>query len=238
MKYLNIRKEYQGKCENVIDIYATAISPLITNILLKTNLSPNEITISMIFSGVLGSVFFAINNIYMKILGLLFIHLWYILDCTDGEVARIKNRFSKFGKEMDFAAHILNHPLFNISFAISLIQLNRYNNLLILSLTILVITLDGILRNLYAFDIIYNLKINNKNIRIKEIKKVKLLVKLIIQQFIVYPNYALIFPITYLVDYIFSTNISIVYLIIILIFKTPFIMFSYIKWIKKIKDVK
>lgn len=239
MNYKEIRKNYQTKSPVIIDKYVSYISPLLTQIFLKKNFTPNEITIMMIISGVLGAVLFSFGNIAVKIIGIVFIHMWYILDCVDGEVARIKKQFSRFGKEIDYSAHILNHPLFNGAYAISLIALGRYSSVLILALTIVVISMDGILRNLYAFDVIYDLKMNKENNGTKDTRKIKFkFIKDLLQQFLQYPNYALIFPIVYLFDYFLGTDIGIVYLVLIVIVKVPLILKNYLTWVMKIKDIR
>lgn len=241
MKYKEIKNKYQPKSNIFADKYCMFFSPFLTKIFLKTKVTPNEITIMMILSGVIGAVLFAFKSIPIKIIGVIFIHLWYILDCTDGEVARAKQHFSRFGKEIDYSAHILNHPLFNIAFAISLLSLNRYNSTMVLFLTIIVIFMDSMLRNIYAFEVIYELKMiehvqasstqNRGNI-------VKESIKFVVAQFLQYPNYALIFPIVFLFDFYKNTNIGIVYLILIVIVKVPMIVRLYLKWVFRIKDIR
>ena len=119
MKYSTIRKEYQHHTLDgmvFVDPYATLLSPLVTNVCLRLKLIPNVVTLCMIGSGALGAVFFALPFLWAKILGTVLIHLWYVLDCSDGEVARITKRFSKFGTEIDYTAHVVNHPLFLAAF--------------------------------------------------------------------------------------------------------------------------
>ncbi|CUO43860.1 CDP-alcohol phosphatidyltransferase family protein [Clostridium disporicum] len=239
MKYREIREKYQGQNETIVDAYATSISPIITKWFLTKKFTPNEITIMMILSGIIGAILFSINSIILKMLGIVFIHMWYILDCSDGEVARIKKQFSKFGTEIDYSAHILNHPLFNISFAISLISLNRYNIAFVLVLTIILISIDGIFRNLYAFEVIYKVKMEEEIQKGAIYKGSRLsILKRVVFQFVHYPNYALIFPIIFVSDYFIGSNIAILFLISIITVQVPMILKSYIIWIKRIKDVK
>jgi phosphatidylserine synthase len=132
---------------------------------IKQKTLPNTITIYMILSGWLGAFLFAFDNIYLKIIGYLFIHLWFIFDCSDGEVARMTKTFSKMGKELDYVAHIVNHPMFAISFTISAIQL--YDQSVISSFWILVIfslliIFNLIGRGLMSLNLIYDIKKDNK----------------------------------------------------------------------------
>lgn len=125
MKYSTIRKEYQHhelSSMVFVDPYATLLSPFVTKLCLRLRLIPNAVTLGMIGSGIVGAVLFALPFLWGKILGTVFIHLWYVFDCSDGEVARITKRFSKFGTEIDYTAHVVNHPLFLFSFLLTLLQ--------------------------------------------------------------------------------------------------------------------
>lgn len=90
---------------------------------LKLKMIPNVVTLCMIIIGIIGAVLFAMPQLWCKILGVVFIHLWYITDLSDGEVARITKRFSKYGTDIDYYAHMINHPLFIAAFGYSFIQL-------------------------------------------------------------------------------------------------------------------
>ena len=138
--YREIRRRYQPHdwwCPSLIDHYAYLISPLFTGIFVKAGIAPNSVTVLMIAAGMIGAILFAGPQLWLKVYGLLFLHLWYVLDCSDGEVARITGTFSKFGKEMDYTAHLVNHPLFNLAFASSLAALDRSNLRLIVFAAIL-----------------------------------------------------------------------------------------------------
>jgi phosphatidylglycerophosphate synthase len=104
-------------------IFSARISPLFTAIFVKYGVRPNSITILMILSGLLGAALFAVDNVVVKVAGYVFIQLWFVMDCCDGEVARITKDYSKYGTEMDYLAHILTHPAFQISFLVSALQL-------------------------------------------------------------------------------------------------------------------
>lgn len=241
MKYNDIREKYQNipSTATIVDKYATKISPMLTKVFIKTKLTPNEITILMIISGLIGGGLFFINNIYFRILGLIFIHLWYILDCCDGEVARIKKKFSSFGKELDFSAHILNHPIYNIAFAMALISTNKYNSLYVTIMFIALLSLDMLGRNLLSFDIIYKMKYpsENQGHENKKTSSLKLFVGKVMSFFADYPNFALIFPIIYVFDYITKWNLSIIYLSIQVLAVALIILRQYVRWITKIKDL-
>jgi phosphatidylglycerophosphate synthase len=159
--YKEIRRHYQPHdrwCPSLIDHYAYLISPLFTRIFVKAGIVPNTVTVLMIAAGVIGAILFAGPQLWLKVYGLLFLHLWYVLDCSDGEVARITGTFSKFGKEMDYTAHLVNHPLFNLAFASSLASLEPSNLRLILFVAILSISAELVLRHLLSLQGIYEVK--------------------------------------------------------------------------------
>lgn len=240
MKYKDIRKEYQDHnyLEKVfVDPYAMLVSPLFTKIFVKKNIKPNYVTIMMILSGIVGAVFFSFNNILMKILGIVFIHTWYILDCSDGEVARITKTFSKFGAEIDYTAHVINHPLFNIAFTLSIISLNRYNNVYICLLFMISIIFDLANRNVTTFYTIYNYKIGGNDEAASSRSLIKKVIIYVIAMFVDYPNFALIFPFVYLFDVAFRSNFCIIYTCIVVFFQIIIISRILFKWILKIKDL-
>lgn len=234
MKYNEIRKNYQnGNYLFIIDRYSYSISPLITKHLIKTNLTPNMITVMMMLSGIIGAIFFAIPSIAMKIIGTVFIHLWYILDCCDGEVARIKKKYSKFGKEIDYTAHILNHPLFTVAFMLSMMQLKIYNSTFVGIIFMIIIIINLMFRNMLLFNSIYEEKMKSDIINDMGKQKVSIK-KRLIDNLSTYPNFALIFPIIYLIDILLKTNISIIYAVLFAIISSLIIYLKLFNWIRKI----
>lgn len=234
MRYNEIRKNYQSKNYLfIIDRYACMISPLITKFLINTSITPNMVTVMMMISGIIGAILFAIPSTFMKVIGIVFIHLWYILDCSDGEVARIKKKFSKFGKEIDYTAHILNHPLFTLSFMISIMQFKIYNSTFVAIIFMIIIIVNLMFRNMLLFNSIYEEKIKSELDSASTEQEVKFIRKLI-DNLSTYPNFALIFPIIYLVDISIKTNLSIIYVVFFALISTLIIYLKLFNWIKKI----
>ncbi|MHC5268662.1 CDP-alcohol phosphatidyltransferase family protein [Enterococcus sp. LJL98] len=192
------------------------ISPYLSSVYIKKGIKPNTITLHMIYSGILGAVLFAMPNTYIKVLGVLFIHLWFILDCSDGEVARYTKKFSKYGKELDYMAHLINHPLFGIALFCSLVQLNRYSFYILSVLVLLSNLLDYLTRNLNTLDLVINLKAENKSIRSSSSTNwsLKEFILFVASLFMVYPNFILFSVLFFFIDYWVGTNIVYVYLIL------------------------
>lgn len=86
-------------------IVCRKISAYFSWVFSRTPITPNQVSLLMILSGIIGGVFLAMPGYINGLLGALFLHLFLILDCTDGEVARIKRKFSSKGKFLDLLAN-------------------------------------------------------------------------------------------------------------------------------------
>ena len=73
------------------------------------------ITLMMIISGLVSGLLFSQTSLVCKIVASLLYFLWFILDCSDGEVARFTKTFSNYGKQLDWVAHLICHPLLYIA---------------------------------------------------------------------------------------------------------------------------
>lgn len=215
-----------------VGYYTTLISPLVTRLCLKLKLIPNVITLCMIGSGVLGAIFFALPFLWAKILGTVLIHLWFIFDCSDGEVARITKHFSKFGKEIDYTAHIINHPLFLFSFLVTLLQTDTGWNPILLCLVLFgVAVFNSMLRGYVCLDYIYNLKLEQKDVGCThELSCFKKIMIFTINIFIQLPNFCLIFPIIYFIN----VHVAIWYAIIVLVVNIMYIPRLIYNWLSRI----
>lgn len=217
VSYRQIRHDYQSHAlveDVLVDHYAKLISPLFTRLFVRAGITPNRVTVLMMVSGVIGATLFAIPQIACKVCGLAFIHLWYVLDCSDGETARITKQFSKFGTEIDYTAHVVNHPLFNLAFAYSLVGMGRYNLQAILFASILCISAELVLRNLECFWHVYGLKMTTPLSKKDQGGFLPSICIRIVGFFSIYPNFALIFPLVYFADLYFGTSLAMYYLFI------------------------
>jgi len=69
----------------------------------RLNVSPNNITYLSFLIGLIGLYFFSIGGYYNFIIGSILINLWYLLDCSDGHLARYYQIKSNLGKFLDEA---------------------------------------------------------------------------------------------------------------------------------------
>jgi len=103
----------------------------LTRFFLKTPLSPNMITILSLFIGLISAKFFLQGTHENSIIGagLLLLSAW--IDCTDGEVARLKFSESKIGGILDIICDNLVH--FAVFFAIGMgLYQSTGNNIFVL----------------------------------------------------------------------------------------------------------
>lgn len=233
ISYQTIRREYQTP-SLLADWYTQLFSPLFTAIFVRAGVIPNVVTLLMILSGVTGAVLFALPWMLAKVAGLVFIHLWYILDCSDGEVARITRRFSLMGAEIDYTAHLVCHPLFNLSFAWNLISLHRYNTQMILFVAIVCISAEMMLRNLISLRLVYERKLGMSALPGTPRGIARRVVAQCMQAIYLYPNFALLFPIAYIIDCRSGASIAATYMCLFAATLSFVTLRAYAAWIKRI----
>lgn len=118
-------KERLESCINqykIFDYYIYArIAKVLTRIALKTNLTPNQITLISLFFGIFAGFFFLLGGYYYTLLGAIFVQLVQILDTVDGAIARFKNISTPFGGFFDFSVNMITAYI-----AISTISLGMF----------------------------------------------------------------------------------------------------------------
>lgn len=236
MTYREIRKfQPRGfKTDFIVCPYCYLFSPYFTKIFLNFNIAPNIVTVMMILSGLLGAILFAIPVLPFQICGALLIHIWFILDCSDGEVARITGNFSTFGREIDYTAHIINHPCFSVGFISAMYFSELYDMLWIIVLFFVFILLETMGRHLLSFYVIHDLKLPSSTNDVKIFPFWKKLAIYVMNSLTVYPCFALIFPILYFVDISFQLNTCVILLLIYAVANIIVIPRQVYRWVKRI----
>ncbi len=84
------------------------LSKPITFILLKTPVTPNQVTFFNLFLGILSGFLFSQGRYVSCLTGAVAYQLLSILDNCDGEIARAKNLKSKFGGWLDVVVDMIN----------------------------------------------------------------------------------------------------------------------------------
>jgi 1L-myo-inositol 1-phosphate cytidylyltransferase / CDP-L-myo-inositol myo-inositolphosphotransferase len=103
-------KSLKGGLEGFVDRHFNRrCSRWLTPYLLRTPLTPNAVTILATAVGLLAAGAFAVGDYWAGIIGALLFQLSAILDCCDGEVARLKFLESRFGEQLDVALDNVVH---------------------------------------------------------------------------------------------------------------------------------
>ena len=225
------QRKFDFSHHHLIDILISKqLSPFFSEIYIKKNIKPNTITIHMILSGIVGAIFFSLPFLSFKIIGVILLQLWYVLDCSDGEVARWTKCFSTFGQELDYMAHIINHPLYGLSMLFSLLQLHKYPISFIIFLILFSNITDLINRNLFAINIIKSYKLTSTKVFPSD--KRNSFLKILLGNFVSYPNLILFSVLFYFIDMYLGTNI-VVFLFALNIISTSFnILILSVKYLK------
>ena len=107
--------------ENFLDrIFYRPIGYRIALLLSKTPITPNVVTIISIFVGVFAGILFYYQNIYINLIGFALLVVANILDCVDGQLARLTGIKSAAGRILDGLAGDLWFISIYISIALRL----------------------------------------------------------------------------------------------------------------------
>lgn len=123
-----LNKEYEAslksiETENYIDrIFYRPIGFQIARLLRNTGVTPNMITVISIFVGAAAGFFFYRTDLMYNIIGILFLVLANILDCVDGQLARLTGIKSKIGRILDGFAGDIWFACIYIGFALRLAE--------------------------------------------------------------------------------------------------------------------
>jgi len=94
--------------EEIFDLFFyRPLAFLVVKIIYPTNITPNQLTIGAIIMGVIGGFFYAHGTPLSPqpfIIGALFFMMFNILDCSDGQLARLKKNGTRTGRIIDGVA--------------------------------------------------------------------------------------------------------------------------------------
>ncbi len=103
-------RSLKGGLEGFVDRHFNRkCSKWITRALLQTPLTPNGVTVLATLVGLLSGAVFAWGGYAAGVVGALLFQLSAVLDCCDGEVARLKFMESPFGEQLDVALDNVVH---------------------------------------------------------------------------------------------------------------------------------
>ncbi|MBL7068242.1 MAG: CDP-alcohol phosphatidyltransferase family protein [Candidatus Omnitrophica bacterium] len=108
MKYSfkQVKESFNVKADIASFSFCFFLRPLsfyVTAFMLIFNLRPNQASIISLFLGVISMAFFCVGQHGFFILGVLFYFLYVIFDCVDGNIARVTDSATYYGKFLDGA---------------------------------------------------------------------------------------------------------------------------------------
>lgn len=178
---------------SIMGYIASVLSPFTSIICMRYNLRPNTITMFMIITGILAGAVLMLPSPSMKFISMLLYVLWFTFDSSDGEVARYTQTFSKGGKYLDWAAHLITHPLFMVSMWITLYQWMPERVIITTLVTFLFMSIELIGRNRIAMDTLYG-NISNAPKQVNEESSKDSIAYYIYWNFVYFPNILLFIP--------------------------------------------
>ena len=96
--------------DGLVDTYLNRkFSRLLTRFFLRTPLTPNQITVFSFLTGLLGASCFLLGSYAWAVAGALLLQFSTVIDCVDGEVARVKMLESPFGEWLDISLDTVVH---------------------------------------------------------------------------------------------------------------------------------
>lgn len=201
-KFLNWQKKSYSwsrmlYCFPMSYLISARISPYFSYFFIKHKVSPNSITLLMIISGILGGGLLSYNSVFSKILSVIIIQIWFVLDCSDGEVARFTKQFSDFGGDLDTIAHVVDHVFIGFGFAVTFMQL--YGEKIYFYLIVTTLLLDSIYRVLILMDKLHpGLNTTDRNVQYKI--SFRNFIGMLVHLFSEYPNVVLLSSLTIFID--------------------------------------
>lgn len=79
---------------------------------------PNHVSAAMIAIGLFGVFLLALPSTELSVYGVLLLYLSFLLDKVDGEIARFRNEYSRYGKLLDEIYHLAPQPLVYVALGI------------------------------------------------------------------------------------------------------------------------
>ena len=84
-----------------VRLWVRKFSYLVTWVCLKLHLSANTVSVLSAIDALAGCVLLCINNWVCMLIGVILINFWIVLDCVDGNIARILKKESRSGEFFD-----------------------------------------------------------------------------------------------------------------------------------------
>jgi phosphatidylglycerophosphate synthase len=117
---------YRNTEEWYVRLVLRPISIYLTKFFILIGVSANQITYLSIPIGIVGCLLYSMGGYFYSVAAILTFHLFIILDCCDGEVARYrKTTGSALGLFLDVLGHDLTYSIFFMCMGIGLFRLHN-----------------------------------------------------------------------------------------------------------------
>jgi hypothetical protein len=91
-----------AEVEEAVDMFFyRPLAFLLVKAIYKTNITPDHLTLGAIIFGLTGGFFYSFGLQETSVIGAIFYILFIILDCSDGQLARLKKNGTKIGRLLD-----------------------------------------------------------------------------------------------------------------------------------------
>jgi phosphatidylglycerophosphate synthase len=138
--------------EEIVDlIFYRPIAFLLVKMIYNTRITPDHLTLGAIIMGLTGGFLYAFGMRQTSIAGAIFYILFIVFDCSDGQLARLKNNGTKIGRLLDGIADYIVMTAIYIGLAIGTSEKTGHhsNMLILLALSGVGITCQALLVDYY-----------------------------------------------------------------------------------------
>lgn len=119
MTWSEVRTACKRQSDYIITLFITnEVSLVLTWLLVKTRITPNQVTTASIISGFGCALAYSFGYF---IVGSFLLFVSHVLDCTDGNLARAKSEFSPIGKWLDMTGDRISEAAIFVGVGIYLI---------------------------------------------------------------------------------------------------------------------
>jgi phosphatidylglycerophosphate synthase len=115
-------KNYES--EELADLYIfRPLGHLVVKIVYHTNLTPNQISLLSVLSSLTAGILYAVGMKWSWIAAACFYFFYCVLDCVDGQIARLKGTGTKTGRIVDGIADYAAHFVLYIGLIVAMIRM-------------------------------------------------------------------------------------------------------------------
>lgn len=119
------------------------ISVYVTWLLLHTNVTANQVTIMQLIVSLTGIGLLCSADVWIAFVGVFLLHLGYVFDCVDGEIARYRKTQSINGLFLDFVNHEIIIPATFFGLGLHYYFLTGHNLVYLISSIIILVCLNN-----------------------------------------------------------------------------------------------